>query len=331
MAVSKVVLNGTTLMDTTQKTVTAGAMLNGTTALKNDGTDITGNIATKTSSNMTVSGATVTAPAGYYASDASKSVSSMTLPTSTAASATSGYTSKATVSRSTSDQYINIPTGYNSAGAYYKVSAVANGTEGTPTATKGTVSNHQVSITPSVTNTTGYITGGTKTGTAVTVTASELASGSKSISANGTGIDVVGYSTVDVAVPSGGGNVFLVTLEFDDETGYWVPNQTLDDIATAYGQGKTIVVNCDEDISFVSAEGKYWNNYGTFEYFVREEKNNSTIVVVQDYTLYQNDTVELNWEAEYGEITDGNEMYFGDNPEITPYVGYGEVDSAVLR
>lgn len=281
MAVSKVVLNGTTLMDTTQKTVTAETMLNGTTALKNDGTDITGNIATKTSSNMTVSGATVTAPAGYYASSASKSV--------------------------------------------------ATGTEGTPTATKGTVSNHQVTITPSVTNTTGYITGGTKTGTAVTVTASELASGSKSISANGTGIDVVGYSTVDVAVPSGGGNVFLVTLEFDDETGYWVPNQTITDIATAYGQGKTIVVNCDEDISFVSAEGKYWNSYGTFEYFVREEKNNSTVVVVQDYTLYQGDTVALNWEAEYGEITDGNEMYFGDNPEITPYVGYGEVDSAVLR
>ena len=76
-----------------------------------------------------------------------------------------------------------------------------SGTAGTPTATKGTVSNHSVSVTPSVTNTTGYITGGTKTGTAVTVSASELASGNKAISQNGTGIDVVGYSTVSVAVP----------------------------------------------------------------------------------------------------------------------------------
>lgn len=83
------------------------------------------------------------------------------------------------------------------------VNAVSSGTEGTPTATKGTVSNHSISVTPSVTNTTGYIAGGTKTGTAVTVTASELASGNKAISSNGTGIDVVGYSTVSVSVPTG--------------------------------------------------------------------------------------------------------------------------------
>ena len=262
MAVSKVVLNGTTLMDTTQKTVTAETMLNGTTALKNDGTDITGNIATKTSSNMTVSGATVTAPAGYYASDAIKSVASGSAGTaswskSTVMSSpvkykitvsypnfTAGYMSSLsnsyveyevddkTVAPSTSSQTITADTGHmlNSV----TVGAMPSGTAGTPTATKGTVSNHQVTITPSVTNTTGYITGGTKTGTGVTVTASELASGSKSISANGTGIDVVGYSTVDVSV-----------------SGSSTP--------------------------------------------------------------------------------DGNDYYYGTNPENTPYVGYGEVDSAVLR
>lgn len=103
------------------------------------------------SDDLTVSGATITAPAGYYAESVSKSV--------------------------------------------------ASGTAGTPTATKGTVSNHSISVTPSVTNTTGYITGGTITGTAVTVTASELASGNKAISQNGSNIDVVGYSTVSVAVP----------------------------------------------------------------------------------------------------------------------------------
>lgn len=83
---------------------------------------------------------------------------------------------------------------------------ITSGTAGTPTATKGSVSNHSVSVTPSVTNTTGYITGGTKTGTAVTVTASELASGNKAITQNGTGIDVVGYSTVSVDVQGGGGS-----------------------------------------------------------------------------------------------------------------------------
>ena len=80
------------------------------------------------------------------------------------------------------------------------VNAMPSGTAGTPTATKGTVSNHSVSVTPSVTNTTGYITGGTKTGTAVTVTAEELASGTKIITSNGEGIDVVGYLDIDVNV-----------------------------------------------------------------------------------------------------------------------------------
>jgi len=76
MAIAKVVLNGETLMDTTQKTVTANTMLDCTTALKNDGTGITGNITSKSSSDLTASGATVTAPAGYYPSAASKSVAS---------------------------------------------------------------------------------------------------------------------------------------------------------------------------------------------------------------------------------------------------------------
>jgi hypothetical protein len=43
-----------------------------------DGAEVKGNIATKTSSNLTASGATVTVPAGYYASEASKSVATAT-------------------------------------------------------------------------------------------------------------------------------------------------------------------------------------------------------------------------------------------------------------
>lgn len=80
------------------------------------------------------------------------------------------------------------------------VAAMPSGTAGTPSATKGTVSNHSVSVTPSVTNTTGYITGGTKTGTAVTVSASELVSGSETKTANGT-YDVTNLASLVVAVP----------------------------------------------------------------------------------------------------------------------------------
>lgn len=125
-------------------TVTVGAI---------DSEYVGSDIARNDSTDLTVSGATVSVPRGYYSAAASKSV--------------------------------------------------ATGTAGTPKATKGTVSNHSISVTPSVTNTTGYITGGTKTGTAVTVSASELVSGAKSISENGTGIDVTNYATVNVSVPTG--------------------------------------------------------------------------------------------------------------------------------
>jgi len=87
---------------------------------------------------------------------------------------------------------------------------VGAGTEGTPTATKGTVSNHSVTVTPSVTNAEGWITGSTKTGTAVTVSASELVSGSQNITTNNT-YDVTNLASVVVNVAGGGGLTLLNT------------------------------------------------------------------------------------------------------------------------
>lgn len=95
---------------------------------------------------------------------------------------------------------VSVPAGYYAAAAS---KSIAQGTAGTPSASKGSVSNHSIAITPSVTNVAGYITGGTINGTAVSVSASELVSGAKSITQNGTGIDVTNYATVNVAVDSG--------------------------------------------------------------------------------------------------------------------------------
>lgn len=76
-------------MDVTSDTVTANNTLSGIKATKNDGTKITGNIASKSSSDLTASGATVTAPAGYYANAASKTVTTTTHPNPTASIASS--------------------------------------------------------------------------------------------------------------------------------------------------------------------------------------------------------------------------------------------------
>ena len=61
------------------------------------------------------------------------------------------------------------------------------------------MSNHQVSITPTVTNVSGYIDGGTKNGTAITVSASELVSGTQTFTTNNT-YDVTTLSSVVVQV-----------------------------------------------------------------------------------------------------------------------------------
>jgi hypothetical protein len=139
-------------------------------------------ITQRDSDDLTVSGATVTAPAGYYSAAASRSVSSMTLPTAATSSATSGYSRKATISRSTSAQYINIPTGYNSAGAYYQISAIPNGSVTAPSSISGSSASlttgtntltltKTVSVTPNVT-TEGYISSGTAGNSSISLTAS---------------------------------------------------------------------------------------------------------------------------------------------------------------
>lgn len=134
---------------------------------------------------------TITADSGY------DGLSSVTVNAVSSTYVGSGITRRSSTDLTASGATVTVPAGYYSEQAS---KAVASGSAGTPSASKGTVSNHSVTVTPSVTNTTGYITGGTKTGTAVTVSASELVSGSQTISANGT-TDVTNLASVTVAIP----------------------------------------------------------------------------------------------------------------------------------
>ena len=125
-----------------------------------------------------------------------------------AVSSSPNLQAKTNISPTTSSQTITADNGYDGLSSV-QINAMPSGTAGTPTATKGAVSNHSVSVTPSVTNTTGYITGSTKTGTAVTVSASELVSGSQTITENGT-VDVTNLAEVVVSVSGGGSSTVQI-------------------------------------------------------------------------------------------------------------------------
>ena len=124
--------------DTSDATLTSGSqMLDGVTAYS-QGTKVTGSIPTKTSSNLSASGATVTVPSGYYATQATKSVSSGT----------------ATAPASISGTSASVSTGTN-----------------TLTLSK------TISVTPSI-STAGYISSGTAGNSSVSLTANVTTKGS---------------------------------------------------------------------------------------------------------------------------------------------------------
>ena len=208
MAISKIILNGVTQMDLTQDTTDASKTLATYTGHGADGEAFTGSYVPASPSLQTKSASytptetqqtdSVTADVGYDGLD----TVSITVDAISSTYVGSGITRRSSSDLSASGATVTVPSGYYSA---QESKAVASGTAGTPTATKGTVSNHSVSVTPSVTNTTGYITGSTKTGTAVTVSASELVSGSETKTANGT-YDVTNLASLVVNV-SGGGSV----------------------------------------------------------------------------------------------------------------------------
>lgn len=247
MAVSKVILNNTTLMDVTGDTVAANNLLTGYQATGNDGETVIGTVDVPTIESLTVTpslsqqvfdgnirvdtrvwGTKIpTSPSGgsgtispaltignlYYVSVryfydgdmAPRRTESgyLTISATEQQLETNSYASvsNTTVTISTGnydDIYADVYKAVLGAYRPVTVNAISRGTDGTPTATKGTVSSNSITITPSVTNTAGYIDGGTKTGTPVTVSASELVSGSKTISSAGT-TDVTNYAEAVVA------------------------------------------------------------------------------------------------------------------------------------
>ena len=120
--------------DVSDATISSGgSMLSGVTAYGSGGTKYTGSITTKTSSDLGASGDTVTVPAGYYASQATKAVAS------------GSATAPATISGTSA----TVSTGTNTLTLSKTVSVTPTVSAGY--VSSGTAGNSSVSLTASVT------------------------------------------------------------------------------------------------------------------------------------------------------------------------------------
>lgn len=222
--------NGTprVLIDISSDTVTPSTLLQGYTAHDASGASIVGTatgsptLQAKTATPAT-SQQTITADSGY---DGLSSVTVSAMPSGTAGTPTatkgsvSNHAVTVTPSVTNTDGYI---TGGTKTGTAVSVTAseLVSGTytvdssgtkdvtnyasvsvptgSATASATKGVVSGNQVRVFPKVTKTYGWILSGSSNGTAVTVSASELVSGSQTVTQNGT-VDVTNLASVTVDI-----------------------------------------------------------------------------------------------------------------------------------
>jgi len=166
-----------------------------------------------------------------------------------------------TVTTSTQTDTITPSAGYDGIDEVdVTINAIPTGSAGTPSASKGAVSNHSITVTPSVTNSTGYINGGTLTGSAVTVSASELVSGTLSITSAGTS-DVTTYASATVATGGATASASKGTVTNHSITVTPMVTRTAGYVTAGTANGTAVTVSASELVS--GSETKTTN--GTYD------------------------------------------------------------------
>ena len=204
--------------ESSQTAVSAGKYTTGAVTVDAVPSDYVGTaIDRRDSSDLSASGATVSAPAGYYGSAASKSVAS-----GSATTPATSITANPSISVNSSTGVITATTSATkSVTPTVSAGYVSSGTAGTVTVSGSNTSNLSTqagtTITPSTSQQTAVAAGKYTTGAIkVDPIPSEyiIPSGTKSITANGTGIDVKQYEYANVNVSGGAPVLETVTKSY---------------------------------------------------------------------------------------------------------------------
>lgn len=225
------------------------------------------------------------------------------------------YQSKTVDAYKTTQRIVTADAGYDAL-SEVTINAIGEGTAGTPVATKAPVSNHSVTITPSVSNVEGYIYSGTKTGSPVTVNASELVSGTLSITSNDTGIDVTNYETLDVNVPISGGptGTKRITITENGTTTEDVTNYATAEITVEAGGGSSA------DVNFYDYDGNLVRGYTADEFSALTElplNPSHEGLIAQGWNWNLADAKA--YVATYGKLDIG-QMYITDDGKTRIYI-----------
>lgn len=266
-------------------------ILSGKEAIDGSGNKITGNIETKTSSNLIASGATVTVPAGYYASQSTKTISS-----GSANTPATTITANPTISVGASGMIEAYVHGSQDVTPTVSAGYVSSGTAGTIIAsgyaTKQLTTQAAKTITPSTYIQTAvskgvYTTGDIK----VSPIPSNyvIPSGTKTITENGTH-NVTSYKSVYVDVASGGssgGSIETCTVTIannSDETcdiyGTWFDNGYISSYAKSVADGDIVVGVAVKNSFLIMPHGNYlpgldfedtvyWDSVGNPVYLIK--------------------------------------------------------------
>lgn len=295
-----------TAVDISSDTVTAAALLSGYTAHDNTGTAVSGSIATKTGSDLSASGDTVTVPAGYYASQATKTVSA------------GSATPPATISGSSA----TVSTGTNTLTLSKTVSVTPSVSAGY--VSSGTAGNSSVSLTASVT--TKGATTYTPSASAQTIASGTYLTGTQTIEAvtttNLTAANIVSGVTVQVGSSSDPDSVLSITGTASGGGSNWTLLHEEDIAANTTGTSAASLKSItgitgawdDSKIIYVRVRDKAGPRagyfYGSDSFFINWQKaNGSTTAPTTAGRIIHRYTSSNTWGEYVGATTTGYGVY----------------------